>query len=478
MYKTSLETIRGWFSTSQSGDSYILLENGETNSSTELPINEIKQRHHKQRYCSGWRPKDALQIFWAVLPSFFARALGHEDEASVIPPANDTSYLNGLRGLAALFVVIYHNTNDYSFMYHGWGEAEEYRHPIQLPFIRLIYGGYFSVSVFFVISGFALTYGPLKKSHHGQSEAAIGSLPSSIFRRPIRLFLPVVPVLIMVVILIQLQGLYNGNGLIPPIPGGVWGQAVFIWRTMVIIVTQSTTNTILPQAWTLSAEYQGSLLVFLCCMAFARASPRVRLPLLTTLLAFLFSLGFWQHTLFLAGMLLADFRHVRNNFPELSRPARWTTAFICWLIFFLSLFLGGWPMLGDGYAAAGYSWFRWVPTGGYDPTRFFATISAIGLVASLEGLSIPRRGLNARWILYLGEISYGLYLVHWTVSSSFMTWGVKLSLLAAGHSQGLSWGIGFGLAMTFCIWLGDVQWRLVDRNSVKFARWLSEKCGI
>lgn len=114
MYKTSLETIRGWFSSSQSGDSYILLEDGETHPSTDLPINEIKQRHPKQRYCSGLRPRDALQIFWAVLPSFVARALGHEDEGSVIPPANDTSYLNGLRGLAALFVVIYHNTNDVS----------------------------------------------------------------------------------------------------------------------------------------------------------------------------------------------------------------------------------------------------------------------------------------------------------------------------------------------------------------------------
>ncbi|KAL0936373.1 acyltransferase [Colletotrichum truncatum] len=477
VYEESLDTVRSWIFVDQSGDAHLaLLSNEERGTSEHLPTHEPKPLHRRRKCRIGWKPKDALRLLWAVVPSFIANACGHGE--SLVPPANETSYLNGLRGIASLIVAIQHNTNDYKYIYRGWGETELDRFFMQLPFIRLVFCGSFMVAVFFVISGFALTYGPLKKSHNGKADAAIASLPSSIFRRPFRLFLPVIPVLIITVALIQIQWFYQGNATLPPLVGGFWAQVYFIWATFLLILTAGTIKTIMPQAWTLSTEFAGSLLVFMCCMAFARASPVVRIPFVFMLLSFFFYFGMWPQILFLAGMILADVRHTRKKIPGLKGAMRWIATIMWSCLLVLALFLGGWPMLGNGYAAAGYSWFVWVPTSGMKPDRFFTSMSAIALVASLEYLPLLQRIFNVRAILYLGEISYGLYLVHWTASSIWLTYGVKLRLLEAGCRHEVAWSIGFAFSVVLCIWAGDVHWRLIDRKAVSFARWLSDKCGI
>ncbi|GKT43272.1 uncharacterized protein ColSpa_03453 [Colletotrichum spaethianum] len=165
MSKESLNNVRGWFFGARSDESYIALrEDGERNRSMELPSNEDEAMPSPPRawsYDSSWHPKDAVRrICWAVLPSFLARALGHVDKEGEIPMASPTSYLNGLRGLASFIVTIGHNTDDYLWIYRGWGETAEDRSLIQLPFIRLAYCGIYMVTIFFVISGFALTYSP------------------------------------------------------------------------------------------------------------------------------------------------------------------------------------------------------------------------------------------------------------------------------------------------------------------------------
>lgn len=60
----------------------------------------------------GWRlPRPVpRQILWQLLPSFVAKALGHVDKNAVIQKPHETSWLNGLRGVAALIVVNMHVT--------------------------------------------------------------------------------------------------------------------------------------------------------------------------------------------------------------------------------------------------------------------------------------------------------------------------------------------------------------------------------
>ncbi|KAK1994290.1 acyltransferase [Colletotrichum falcatum] len=485
MCKESLEAIRGQLSGPRSDGSYVALgSQGGGDGSAELPVDENGATESSLRargYGAGWSTKGAARrLFMFLLPSFVARALGHVDEDAEIPAVTATSYLNGLRGLAALFVTFAHNTDDYQWVYHGWGQTPEDYYLVQLPFVRDVFCGVFMVAIFFVVSGFALTYSPLRKCHAGQSADAIASIPSSIFRRPFRLFLPVVPTLLATTIAIQNGVYYSSPMRTPsgPMVSGAWSYVPFIWGTLVTIMTNPTTGTILPPGWTLSTEYQGSLLVFMCCLVFARTSAPVRIFCVLALLAFLLQLSLWHYCLFLAGMILGDIRHVRKKLPALEGRARRAVNAATWLLLAVSLFLGGWPMRDDGYAAAGYSWFTWAPTFGIEPMRYFPSVGAVGLVAALENLPVIQRGLTSRCILYLGEISYGVYLVHWLVGRSSATWGLRYRMLESGYSLGFSWTLTFVIMLVLSIWVGDINWRLFDQKSVRFSHWLSKKLGI
>lgn len=230
------------------------------------------------------------------------------------------------------------------------------------------------VSVFFIISGFALTYGPLKKSHAGRGTDAVNSLPSSLFRRPFRLFIPVIPIVAATGILIHFRAFYLhlSPNTLEPTPGGLWAEVYYLWKSLVGVISLGA-STVVPQGWTLAAEYQGSLLVFLCCMALAQASAYVRVPIILLLLAYIFNYGVLQQCLFLVGMLIAEARHVRAKLPPdlLGGWARAAVAAASWYVLILALFFGGFPRHGDGLAAAGYSWFSWIPMGGMSPEHFF-----------------------------------------------------------------------------------------------------------
>ncbi|KAF6828307.1 hard surface-induced protein [Colletotrichum plurivorum] len=485
-----------WFSKNQDSESYTaLLQDEELGS--PLPGSPIEEDDEKAlprsrtwRNCTACSPKDAAcfagrtasRVFWTVLPSFISRLLGHGDDDAAIPEPNATSYLNGLRGLASLAVAFQHNTDDYFFFVRrGWGQVPGEYYIIQLPFVRLLTSGVFMVAIFFVISGFALTYGPLRKSHAGAPADAIGGLPSSVFRRPFRLFLPVIPVLIATDLMIRLEMFYvaGNNDPAPAMPGSLWAYAVHVWNSLVAVMAAGNPDGILPQGWTLAAEFKGSLLVFLSCLALARTTPRVRMPCVAVVLVYLVcALGEWQQGLFLSGMLLADMRHVRDGMRPLGDRARTAVKIASWLLLVFALWLGGFPVDGDGFAASGFGWLRGVPTFGVMPWNFFESIAAVCLVAALENLPGPRGLLDSKLVLYLGEISYGLYLVHWACGKSTWAKGTTVSMMRSAHDVFFSWAVGFAIAISSAVWVADVHWRMADRKSVRFAHWLGKKLGV
>lgn len=106
-----------------------------------------------------------------------------------------TSYLDGLRGVAALFVVFHHYAYTFTATsLQGWHSGPEGSHNwfFQLPLIRVVHSGRFMVAIFFVISGYVLSYRSLKLAREGKPIELLDSLASSVFRRWLRLHLPVI----------------------------------------------------------------------------------------------------------------------------------------------------------------------------------------------------------------------------------------------------------------------------------------------
>ncbi|KAK1539015.1 acyltransferase [Colletotrichum costaricense] len=489
MLKQPLERVRDWFSGVRAGEShYGLLQGNEAGSSTDLPMAESSGRSSPfSRLSTSWRPMSPKAFFWVLVPSYIARIFGHATENSIIPAPNKTSYLNGLRGIASLIVALQHTIDgDYPLIHRAWGDSEESVYVVQLPFIRLIHSGVFMVSVFFVISGFALTYGPLSKSYAAQSAPGgqgpnpISSFPSSIFRRPFRLFLPTIPIIAVSTALVPFSAFYALNSTEPmgPVADGFWSHVYYVWTTLITIITSGSANTVMPQGWTLAAEYQGSLLVFLACMAFIRMSPMVRLPATVLLLIYSFNLQRATNCLFIAGMFIADFRLFRAKLPDLPKMVRTAVTVTSWLLLVPIIFLGCWPMHGDATQAPIYSWFAGFNTFGFGVHPFFQGTCAVALVLVLENLPVLQRVLNTKPVLYLGEVSFSFYLVHWGCGKNFLSYGLKLKMLAVGYSLIVSWSTLFVIAMLSIIVLGDLHWRLVDQKSVTFSHWLAKRLGV
>lgn len=78
-----------------------------------------------------------------------------------------TAWLDGMRGIAAFLVYIRHfAAATHPDIQYGWGTNGEHRNFIHLPFLRLLTAGPAMVALFFIISGYALSLGPLRAIHH------------------------------------------------------------------------------------------------------------------------------------------------------------------------------------------------------------------------------------------------------------------------------------------------------------------------
>ncbi|KIW14723.1 hypothetical protein PV08_07507 [Exophiala spinifera] len=103
------------------------------------------------------------------------------------------SSLDGLRGIACLLVFNFHWAYDNGYGYRTYGMASTVNLWWELPWVTWTYAGKSMVYVFFVISGYVLSYKPLTQIHQNRgtvATACYSTLASSAFRRGIRLFLP------------------------------------------------------------------------------------------------------------------------------------------------------------------------------------------------------------------------------------------------------------------------------------------------
>lgn len=130
-----------------------------------------------------------VRILEALQTPRFPRNLLQIQNISACP--SPTSWLDGLRGYAAFFVILYHLRQAYTGSVHvAYGTTENDTNPLQLPIIRLIFAGQAMVSLFFVVSGYSLSWGPSKDLHKGGIGKCLERIRSSIFRRAPRLYLP------------------------------------------------------------------------------------------------------------------------------------------------------------------------------------------------------------------------------------------------------------------------------------------------
>ncbi|KAI3318409.1 acyltransferase family-domain-containing protein [Xylariaceae sp. AK1471] len=492
------------------------LEKGdETETSIfHVEINDLsadENRPQKRIVAFRWLRK--LRI---LLPSFLQPPAAQGELRRLRP----TAWLeDGLRGVAAFFVVLHHMSLIWFSwdIHNGWSNSNEPL--IRLPIIRLIISGPANVMIFFVISGYALSWKPLSLLRRDQHLKMYQGLASSIFRRHPRLFIPAIFICAPAPIIAYLGGYDGAEGMPgaaitpmnPPRFDTIWEQFSDYTRTLIGLSDVYTPNgsawIYSDSLWTLPIEFKSSLVVFSMLVALSRCTTRARVVI--TLCVAIYSLWYfhWGEFLFIGGMLIVDANHhsqqsasargltleeaqgddeVQRSRPPGPVPLR-SIAFrrLCSTAAFLAgLFVFSMPEQGRG--AAGSWGFKALV--GLIPAHFHTSgaadyfwqpLAAVFLVLVIDSTRSLQRIFTTRLAQYLGRVSFALYLVHMLILHSLGFWLGKYFLEFTGSESYWQYGTGIGMAAVIVgcviIYAADLGSRLVDVNVVRFTAWAYSK---
>lgn len=228
----------------------------------------------------------------------------------------------------------------YPILRNGYGASDSDNLFWQLPIIRVLHSGAASVTVFFIISGYVLTIKCLTLIYAGQHNKSLETLSGSLFRRPFRLYLPIIAATGIIAVLVRLQ-LFQGNPVgdfqlyksnstapigVPPYEDTAADQFWHWWWSVLDVINLFRSipgrldlyyNPYDSHLWTIPTEFKGSILVFLLVLAFSQARTWVRMTGVALAGGWQVLLGDFDQSLFCAGLFFAELSII---LPPSSRP--------------------------------------------------------------------------------------------------------------------------------------------------------------
>ncbi|TVY14209.1 hypothetical protein LARI1_G007946 [Lachnellula arida] len=420
-----------------------------------------------------------------------------------------TAYLDGLRGFAAFLVYWHHHhlwardaTHGDKILDNGWGYDNQY-YFVAFPGIRTFFnGGHFAVTVFFVISGYVLSAKPLSLIHAGDYLKLGDNLASALFRRYIRLHLPIMITTFLYMTSWHAFGLWTEDA----IHQRNWRDEVWMWYcefknfSFVFRTGGELIFSYNFHLWSIPVEFRGSLIIYTALMAFSRCRKNMRLlGEVVLIIYFLYIADGWFGSLFMSGMLLYDLDMLAENddLPGIFALLEPFKTPIYYMLFVISMFLGGVPspsadiqVLRD---TPGWYYLSFLkPQAVFDYKWFYLFWAATLLVVSIPRISWLKSFFEHRFNQHLGRISFSFYMIHgpvlWIVGNRFYSatgyarethtigipeWINAFPLSKAGpFGFDLAFWVPHLILLPLTLWLAELVTKTIDEPTVKFSAWL------
>lgn len=300
-------------------------------------------------------------------------------------------YLDAARGIAACMVMVYH--------YTGW----KYPDNLWVKLSHIVFNGSDAVSFFFVLSGFVLSFPYI---HYNK--------PLDVGKFYINRIYRIYPAFIIALVINVLFSIRNDLKTTPL--DALWNTFGFhgykFWEELILIRGRSS---YLGLDWTLTIEIVMSFFIpYLIAMVFQNRKLIIWLTLSTFLMGFMIGVFVLP---FVLGMLISVY------FTELQSPAFKNTKWHRYrkLFLILAIILFSIRHL-DRIFPFGESVMYWLNLLQLDFFSCTSIASFIFLVFIIQSKS-TQRILEHPVLMFLGKVSYGIYLLHWViVAMIFENW--------------------------------------------------------
>ncbi|EXJ56837.1 hypothetical protein A1O7_07181 [Cladophialophora yegresii CBS 114405] len=339
----------------------------------------------------------------------------------------DTGWADGLRGIAAVFVVSSHVVICYARILIPPCCAPSSSTPLlfQRPVFRLVASGHSWVAIFFILMGFVNALKPLQLVRSGEVDKALQKLASSSFSRIFRLVLPATAATTISWLICNL-GLYSISAQSDaywlhentPAPSPDWSSAfVDLFHGLTATWVFGDQNPYDQPQWALVYLLEGSVMIISGLSLVATMTPRWRTVTLY-LLAY-WSLNWsrmlgdpWTGLCCFLGISLGELS--LSDIPMAMAPY---SPYLSPPMIFLSLFLMSYP----GSFVESASWSTWLrdfatsyfPINTLDATdRIYGSLGGVLLVAGIIISPHARWSLSRPPLLWLGKVSFAIYLLH------------------------------------------------------------------
>ena len=363
--------------------------------------------------------------------------------------ANKLHFLDSLRGIAALVVVLGHFHIAFGMKHYTKGVKDI----ISIFTTYTILYGSFAVCLFFVLSGFVLSV------HYFKSYSNEILIKQSIKRYP-RLFLPVL-VTSFIYWLVQRFGFFQ-NLEVVKITSSEWFSGFWIhsytFKQLVLrcgydlmfFNEQTFCNNINTSLWTMPIELKYSFLLFASLFVIRNMSHLWLYNLVILALIFIWKdSNFIFYFAFMLGINIAYF-YVNMPQKEISK-----TRFYVLLIF--SAIIGTLPFQSLIVNA--------------DMGTIMRCISASFIIYLALYYKPLQNFLTHKVLLFLGEMSFSLYLIHALVLGTVSSY-IFLYLHNLGIHYQINYGISLLVTIAFSIFLGKIVHQFIDVPSIKISNFV------
>ena len=348
--------------------------------------------------------------------------------------SNRIEYLDAIRGIAAMMVVVYH--------FNGWKWANEKI----FHFACFIFNGVDAVSFFFVLSGFVLSY----KYLHSSTELDIKRFT---FKRVLRLY----PAFIITLLLNFLY--YERKGLDMSYLTDIFVTFESdIWKALVMV--RGVHKYYVP-GWTLGVEMALSLLMPIFIVA---AKKDIKLiwwfvPL-SLIMGPQYINGFALH--FCLGILLAHYYPAIKAFKfRESKYFRFR-----WLIVLLVFGLYNLRYIAK-FVDLGNLYYKFEGFVGLDFYHYSAVASA-AILMFVMNYKKAQDLLNHKFLKFIGKISYSIYLVHWLIIVFIMdNWSVFLSFFGNPY---ITFSVMLLITLTSTILLANLMYNFIEKPFILWSK--------